>query len=133
MPVLHSTDLNVYCYYRMFKGCTSLTEVTSLPATTVFDSSYREMFSGCVNLITAPEIFATRLVSKVCQEMFYGCSNLNYIKIHATSGTNALYANSNLYNWTLGVASSGTFVKKNTTHFTTGASGIPSGWTVQNI
>lgn len=128
MPILHSTDLNVYCYYRMFKGCTSLTEVTSLPATTVFEASYREMFSGCTNLITAPEIFATRLVSKVCQEMFYKCSNLNYIKIHSTNGTSSC-----LSNWTSGVASSGTFVKKASTSFTTGVNGIPSGWTVQSI
>lgn len=37
------------------------------------------------------------------------------------------------YEWTHGVASTGTFVKNATmTNWTTGKNGIPSGWTVQN-
>ena len=34
----------------MFNGCTSLTTVPSLPATTLADYCYREMFNGCTAL-----------------------------------------------------------------------------------
>ena len=39
-----------YCYYRMFKGCTSLTQAPELPATTLASSCYSFMFDGCTSL-----------------------------------------------------------------------------------
>jgi hypothetical protein len=60
--------------------------------------------------------------------MFYNCRSLNYIKMLATD----ISASSCLSGWVNGVASTGTFVKnKNATWNVTGASGVPSGWTVQ--
>ena len=61
--------------------------------------------------------------------MFYGCTKLKYIKCLATdiSATNCTY------NWVNGVASTGTFVKAAVIEsWTTGDSGIPTGWTVLN-
>jgi hypothetical protein len=59
--------------------------------------------------------------------MFKGCSSLNYIKCLATnrSATNCTS------NWLSGVSSTATFIKHpGMSDWTTGKSGIPSGWTV---
>ena len=45
-----------YCYYGMFKGCTSLTQAPALPATTLASSCYSNMFNGCRSLTQAPEL-----------------------------------------------------------------------------
>ena len=61
--------------------------------------------------------------------MFTGCSNLNSITMLATD----ISANDCLTNWMSGVAATGTFTKAaSMTTLTEGASGIPSGWTVNN-
>jgi hypothetical protein len=57
--------------------------------------------------------------------MFHGCSKINYIKAMF------LYTNNATHNWVSGVASTGTFVKNVNASIATGASGIPSGWTVE--
>jgi hypothetical protein len=57
------------------------------------------------------------------------CYSLNSIKCLATN----ISASDCTTNWVEGVASSGTFIKAaNMSGWTTGNSGIPSGWTVQN-
>jgi hypothetical protein len=58
--------------------------------------------------------------------MFNGCTNLNQIKCLATDKS----ANSCTSGWVYGVSSTGTFVKHPNMTWTTGVSGIPSGWTV---
>lgn len=123
------TTLSLECYHYMFQRCTSLTSAPALSATTLAQSCYNSMFWGCTSLTTAPELPATTLASQCYYWMFFGCSNLNYVKCLATD----ISANSCTVNWTNGVASTGTFVKdKNMTSWTTGASGIPDGWTVQD-
>ena len=130
-PELPATTLKVYCYSEMFKNCTSLITVPSnlLPATTLAQSCYRYMFQGCTSLKTAPELPATTLATSCYYNMFYDCTSLNYIKCLATdiSATNCTSY------WVSGVASTGTFVKNpNMASWTTGFSGIPTGWTVVN-
>ena len=99
------------------------------PATTLTNDCYHHMFYGCSNLTTAPELPAPTLAQGCYQEMFGGCSKLNYIKCLATD----ISASNCLSNWVPGVASTGTFVKKpNMSRWPTGASGIPTGWTVEN-
>ena len=61
--------------------------------------------------------------------MFRGCQNLNYVKSLATN----ISAFNALKNWLDGVASSGTFVKRSGVSYKTGNSGIPQGWTVEEI
>lgn len=62
--------------------------------------------------------------------MFYGCYKLNYIKMLATN----ISAPDCLLNWVSRVSSTGTFVKNAAmTSLPTGASGIPSGWTVNSV
>ena len=155
-PVLPATTLKMSCYHIMFNGCTALTTAPELPATTLADNCYSAMFSGCTALTTAPELPATRLKTSCYSTMFYSCSSLttapelpattlagrcyynmfknctslNYIKMLATN----ISDNRCLYNWVYNVASTGTFIKHpNMTSLPSGNSGIPAGWTVNDI
>ncbi len=128
-PELPATTLASGCYQYMFDGCRLLTQAPELPATTVYDKSYMRMFQNCTSLTTAPELPATTLINESYREMFNGCSSLNYVKCLATD----ISATSCTSNWVNGVANSGTFVKyANMSSWTTGSSGIPTGWTVQD-
>ena len=124
-PQLPATTLASGCYSFMFRGCTSLTTAPELPVTTLAKECYRSMFSSCSSLTTAPELPATTLASSCYQSMFFNCRNLNYIKCLATdiSATNCTNG------WLTNVASSGTFVTPSSTNWSTGTSGIPTGWT----
>ena len=151
-PELPATTLATECYYSMFNGCTGLTSAPELPATTLATKCYSSMFNGCIGLTTAPELPATRL-SETCysymfygctgltsapvlpaatlttgcyQAMFNGCSSLNEITMLATN----VSASRCLNEWVSGVAATGTFTKVAEVTLTTGASGIPAGWTV---
>lgn len=45
-----TTEAPDYCFYRLFRNCTSLTKAPRLTATTVNYQAYVSMFSGCTNL-----------------------------------------------------------------------------------
>jgi hypothetical protein len=60
----------------MYEGCSSLTGVTALPATSVPEAAYYRMFANCVSLLRAPELPATSLGYDCYQKMFLGCSGL---------------------------------------------------------
>lgn len=127
--ILPATTLTINCYLDMFSGCSSLVTAPKLPATTLAQSCYSGMFSNCTSLTTAPELTATTLVNSCYREMFSGCSSLNYIKMLATD----ISASGCLSSWVNNIPSGGTFVKSSSmTSLPTGASGIPSGWTVQD-
>ena len=128
-PELPATSLTDYCYSYMFRNCKSLTTAPELPATTLANNCYNSMFRDCTKLTTAPELPATTLKNGCYYQMFYGCTKLNYIKCLATN----ISASSCTYNWVNGVAPTGTFVKAaDMTGWTTGSSGIPNGWAVEN-
>ena len=128
-PDLPSMKLADYCYAGMFQNCTSITIAPKLPATTLVANCYYYMFRGCTNLTTAPNLSATTLANYCYYGMFYGCTSLNYIKMLAIN----INYTSCLSNWVKGVASTGTFIKHpNMTSLSSGTSGIPTGWTVQN-
>lgn len=125
-PSLTATTLQTACYARMFSGCTSLTTAPALPATALTANCYENMFQGCTSLTTAPELPATTLTPYCYRGMFSGCTSLNYVKCLATNKSASYCTN----NWLAGVAATGTFVKANSTSWGSGASGIPTGWTV---
>ena len=129
VPELPATTLADYCYGCMFQNCTSLTTAPELPATTLTPYCYNQMFQGCTSLTTAPELPATTLENNCYWGMFSGSTGINYIKCLAVNGVNQ---NDNTYNW-LASGAIGTFIKDSTMNsWTTGTSGIPSGWTVVN-
>lgn len=126
-PELPATTLAAYCYHQMFSECTSLTSVPELPATILETYCYYQMFNGCTSLTTVLELPATILKSQCYRLMFSNCSRLNYIKCLATD----ISASNCTYYWLSNVSPTGTFVKvAGMTGWSTGASGIPSGWTV---
>lgn len=128
-PELPATTLNIMCYQGMFRGCTSLTTAPALPSTTLAEICYNGMFYNCSSLTVAPELPATTLKFMCYGGMFYNCTSLNYIKCLATD----ISASDCTKNWVNGVASTGTFVKNpDMTSWTTGTSGIPNNWTIEN-
>ncbi len=127
-PELPATTLATSCYIHMFQNCTSLTTAPVLPATTLKTDCYNSMFWGCTSLVNAPVLPATTLEAGCYKYMFNGCTSLNYIKAMFTTAPSATYTDS----WVNGVSSTGTFVKNSAaTWTTTGADGVPNGWTVQ--
>ena len=124
------TEISNYQFMGLF-AASNITSAENLilPATTLKQHCYAEMFSTCERLTTAPVLPATTLVNSCYYTMFLACTNLNYIKCLATSGFEAYQCTDS---WVFGVAASGTFVKDANATWTTGTSGIPSGWTVQN-
>lgn len=128
-PELPATTLEYACYAHMFEGCTSLTSAPELPATTLESKCYKEMFSGCTSLTSAPALPATGLPTYCYYGMFKDCSSLNSVTCLATD----INATGCVTNWLNGVASSGALYKASgMADWTSGADGIPSGWTIQN-
>ena len=75
-PILPATEVVEACYSEMFKGCTNLAAAPALPATVLADSCYKNMFDGCTSLQVAPELPATTLMAECYFSMFKGCTNL---------------------------------------------------------
>jgi len=132
-PDLPATGMNDYSYYAMFSGCTNLAEAPALPATTVYEGTYAYMFAGTA-ITTAPDLPATMFRDSYCyQGMFQNCYRLNYVKCLAKQILS--FAGNCTQNWLSNVSSSGTFVKNPeapSNFWSSGASGIPSGWTVED-
>ena len=126
---LPATTLTYGCYQDMFDSCSILIQAPELPATKLEQYCYKEMFRYCTSLTTAPALPATTLEKYCYQYMFNGCSSLNYVKCTARNIT----ATGALENWLNSVAQTGTFVKRSGISYPSGASGIPSRWTIQNI
>lgn len=130
-PALPAESLAKGCYMAMFAGCTNLVTAPALHATTLVDECYYTMFYNCTNLETAPYLPATQLAPYCYMQMFSGCSKLNYVKADFTTTPGNGYTDY----WLENVASTGTFVKSSAATWdvrdVTGASGVPSGWTVE--
>lgn len=113
-----------YCYYSMFQDCTNLLSAPELHATTLKNYSYREMFKNCTSLVNAPELPAETLTTSCYFLMFSDCTSLKTIRCRAK-----VSAGSATSNWLFGVGPSGTFYGHAEYGWSSGASGIPSGWT----
>ncbi|MBO4720135.1 MAG: dockerin type I repeat-containing protein [Prevotella sp.] len=124
-PALPATQLDEWCYNAMFWGCTSLTEAPDLPAMKMEWCCYYFMFYGCTSLTKAPVLPAQKLDEGCYGDMFNGCEKLSSVTCLATDIT-ANYCTSG---WLSGVAAKGTIITKAGANWTSGASGIPEGWT----
>ena len=128
-PELPATTMTDSCYASMFYNCTSLTKAPELPATKLYDFCYNAMFYHCTSLTEAPDLLVTKLDSTECySSMFNGCTLLTKIKCLA-SNSKSSYTNS----WLANVSTSGTFIKASGANWESGNSGIPTGWTVQEV
>ena len=73
---LPATTVGAHAYEGMFQGCTSLISTSALPATTLGSACYVSMFQGCSSLTTAPELPATTLANNCYYSMFKNCTSL---------------------------------------------------------
>ena len=118
-----------YVFYGLFKNNATLTDASGLllPATTLAIDCYYSMFQSCSSLTAAPALPATTLANSCYRQMFQNCSNLNSVTCLATTINASLCTN----DWLLNVAATGTFITPASTNWSTGATGIPNGWTRQ--
>ena len=92
VPELPATTLADCCYISMFSGCTSLTKAPALPATTLTYRCYSGMFQGCQSLTQAPALPATKLANYCYTSMFEGCQSLTKVpELPATTLANYCY------------------------------------------
>ncbi|MBQ7182084.1 MAG: hypothetical protein IJR87_12455, partial [Bacteroidaceae bacterium] len=123
--VLPATTISNGCYMWMFSGCKGLTSAPDLPATTLAEDCYHRMFQN-TGLTTAPDLPAAHVVGQCYGGMFDGCTSLNYVRCLATSFDNK----QDLGDWLQNVSATGVFIKGGVVDYPRGASGIPTGWTV---
>lgn len=98
-----------------------------LPALTLGTACYLGMFYNQNLMTTAPELPATTLAVSCYQDMFNGCTSLASVTCLATD----ISASHATFEWLDSVAESGTFTKAAGVNWSTGISGIPTGWTTQ--
>ncbi len=122
--VLPTTELKTYCYRALFSYCESLTKAPELPATTLAKGCYWYMFEHCA-IKEAPVLSATTLVNECYGHMFEGCARLNRITCLATSNLSASNCRTD---WVKNVAAVGAFLKAANVSWSSGNSGIPTGW-----
>lgn len=119
------------CYANMFNNCLKLTNIYAivLSADEIGREACLQMFYNCERLENSPVLEIATLNDSCYKNMFKGCSNLNYIECYATD----ISAPNCTYDWVSGVSRRGTFLKSaNMSGWTTGTSGIPEGWTVED-
>ena len=117
------------CFSETFKNAKVVdASALLLPATTLANNCYSNMFYGCGSLTAAPALPATTLADSCYQFMFQNCSSLSKIKCYAVT-----IASDSVNQWVERVSSVGTFVKKRGVTWSSGTSGIPTGWTVEEI
>ena len=120
-----------YSCYKMFYNCTALTTAPDLSNVTSIDNyGCQYMFYYCSALTTAPDLSNVKSIGTTgCSNMFNGCASLNYVYAPSPSSWNT----SSMSSWLNNVASYGIVRKKSTlTIPTDSASGIPTGWDVEN-
>lgn len=100
-----------------------------LPATVLTPYCYQGMFGQCYLLTKAPQLIALNLSEGCYAGMFYSARTLSDVTCYATN----ISATNCTIDWLGGVAASGTFKCPSSTNWTSGDSGIPSGWTRVNI
>lgn len=150
------TRIGDYGCYGMFAGCTSLTTAPDMSnITSIGNHGCREMFLNCKSLTTAPDMSkvtsignygcygmfngcslstapdmsnVTSIDNQGCSFMFSGCTKLNYVYAPSVSS----WSTNNFSSWLNNVASYGIVRKKSSLTIPSGASGVPTGWDVEN-
>lgn len=124
--VLPVMSVTAHCYRAMFANCAYFEEAPELPATTMQERCYSYMFQNTL-IRKAPILPAETLATQCYMGMFEGCDALDYINCKAVNKS----ANGCLQGWVTYVSKTGTFVKNSeSSSWSVGNSGIPSGWSV---
>lgn len=121
--------VNQQAFNQMFKSCTKMVYgPRTLPKTTSsMANCFDKMFQYCSSMVESPFMPGTAIPQYGASRMYEGCTSLSKIVCLATSfGSNATT------NWVSNVAATGTFYKDSGTTWSTGVSGIPTGWVVRD-
>ena len=104
-----------------FSTCNYFVAAPELPMMNLGEYAYNCMFYGCSQLEVAPELPYNNPPTGAYERMFYRCGNLQYIKCDAS--------NTGMTDeWVREVAGYGIFIQAPGVEWSTGWSGIPSGW-----
>ena len=94
MNYQNSIESNNYCYYNLFRDCSSLITPPELSVTELSSYCYNNMFRNCVNLTFAPKLLTTTVKQGCYMLMFYGCTTLtNGVDLPAENLATECYAN----------------------------------------
>lgn len=121
---------NISVYALMFDGCINLLYAPKvLPAQNLrANYCYQYMFRDCKSLVNAPELPAEALVDGCYQYMFSNCKSLKSIRCRAK-----VKAYNATLSWLNNVSASGTFYGHSEYGWSSGASGIPTTWTFEEL
>lgn len=117
-------------FIGLFYQQSNLVDASSLQLNAIIVpmGAYDSLFHFCNNLESAPIIKGQTFGNSSCNVLFNACGKINRIECHATNPTSQGF-----FNWVQNVAENGTFVKKRGVSWPSGISGIPTGWTVEEI
>ena len=117
-------------YALMFDGCINLLYAPKvLPAQNLSANyCYQYMFRNCKSLVNAPELPAEALIDGCYQYMFSNCMSLKSIRCRAK-----VKAHNATFNWLNGVNTVGTLYGHSEYGWSSGASGIPTTWTFEEL
>ena len=109
----------------MFAGCTNLLYAPKALSITKFLGGYEcaAMLQNCKSLVSAPELPAADLGGYCYRYMLEGCKSLKAIRCKAK-----YKAQGATERWLKDVATSGIFYGYSEYGWSSGVSGIPSGW-----
>lgn len=119
-----------YAFRSLFTSSYHLSDAGDLDLsklTTLSEGTFSGAFSGCNDLETAPILYATTLATDCYRLMFYDNFILDKLITYFPTWQ-ASYTDS----WLNNVAATGDFYNLGGATFQSGASGIPSNWTVHN-
>lgn len=128
-PELPAMTLVKLAYKGMFQG-SGITTVPALLVTSLTESCYESMFQNC-KYLEGPAVLPAEILATNCyKNMFNGSPLLNSVVCLATTNIST----ANCADWLKNVSATGTFVKPSgvSDWATNSASGIPTGWTVQD-
>lgn len=75
-PKIWATTIALYSCWYMFNSCSNLTTPPLLPATSINRYCYMYMFNSCTSLSSLPELPATAVQQYSYYYMFTGCSKI---------------------------------------------------------
>lgn len=116
-----NTFIPPHAFEYTFASCTYLVAAPELPMLNLGEYAYNCMFQDCSNLEVAPVLPHNNPPLGAYERMFYRCGSLQYIKCDASN-------TGMTDDWVREVAGYGIFIQAPGVEWSTGWSGIPSGW-----
>lgn len=160
--IIPASAITSNAFNGTFRACTNLTKAPELPATTLANACYSSMFEGCISLSKPPSILTATAFETNCYQRMFCMSRTSNVSSQMKY-TPKMYGNYNTVafapqmfcgngslelvecyitktegdfsqtNWMQYTNSTGTFKKLSNQTFVSGANGIPSGWTIENV